>query len=166
MATETPITTVSVTADASAQSVDSTKPDVALDINVPTLEVKVEPTPEVEASLDVKRSNVVKQYIALRMAGNVDEILKLFSSDFVMVDSDSNKTQYTGEEALRAFFAARPPPMVTPFISDPVTNADATITLTLSVVVKKLFVTFSFPTDSVEINKIVLTESSVLSGWF
>lgn len=121
---------------------------------------------DIEQNVALSRTDVVKQYMAYRVANNVDQILELFSPDFVMVDSDSAKTEFTGEVALRKFFADRPAPMVAPWVSDPVTNADGTVSITLSAVVKKLYVTFSFNSESNLIQRIVLVEGDVLGGWF
>lgn len=121
--------------------------------------------------MEETRKEVVNTYIKHRMSGDVESILKLFASECSIIDSDAKKTEYkktveTGDEVLRNFLVNRPPPSITPLISDPVLNKDETISITLSALVKTLQVTFSFVNESSLINKIVLVEGGLLSGWF
>jgi hypothetical protein len=121
--------------------------------------------------MEEARKKVVNTYVKHRILGDVDPILKLFAPECVIIDSDTKKTEYkkteeSGDDVLRSFLVERPPPSITPLISDPVLNNDGTITITLSAIVKKLHVTFSFANESSLINKIVLVESGLLSGWF
>lgn len=115
--------------------------------------------------METPQQIAVRTYIKHRLAGEIDAIIKLISSSCVLIDSDAKKTEFTGEEAIRKFFSSHPPPSITPSISDPTLNKDGTVTIILSVLVKTLTVTFSFDTNSSLINRIVLVEGGLLSGW-
>ena len=116
--------------------------------------------------MEPKRLAAVQSYVKQRLAGNITEVLNLLSDDCVLVDSDEKKTEYTGKESIKKYFEARPPPMISPFISEPQVNKDNTITITLSALVKTLTVTFYFVTDSSIIAKLVLVDGGILSKVF
>jgi hypothetical protein len=113
---------------------------------------------DLSLDLDSQRSAAVKKYIDHRLAGTIDELLKLLSTDCVLVDSDAKKTEYTGKDALKAYFESKPPPMVKPFISDPKVNENGTITIVLNAVIRSVDVVFEFVTESALVKKISLTE--------
>lgn len=115
--------------------------------------------------MEAKRQSIVKEYIKYRLVGDTDSIIKLLSSTCILVDSDTKKTEYTGEESLRKFFASRPPPSISPLIGEPIINKDGNITIVLNAFVKTLTVTFGFENESEVINKITLVEGGLLSGW-
>lgn len=102
-------------------------------------------------------TQVVQKYLSLRESNDIPELLKLFASGGMLIDTDNNS--YAGGH-LKTYYEINPPPSVKPSISEPVVDKNENITLTLTFLfIKTIQVKFEFENNLIK--KLTLSKTGL-----